>query len=163
MDRSSCPSTRPGVEVLSFGRFVLAVVTFLLVACSTAYAAETAADTGETSVIIAAVLGLLATTSLGTRIIAWAWKHRKILLAVGEILERLATAGDPDSRNAKDQLGALASKSGGEIRDILIDVASRSELKLGKEGSATRTKKDERRSRFLRGLGRWVPIIGAFL
>jgi hypothetical protein len=109
------------------------------------------------------VVLLLGLTSAGTRFIAWirdSEARRKFCHILAEALERLANTGD-SAYQLKTSLDVTTAKVGGRVRAIADSVAAVGEASINKEGSATY--RVSKAKKFLTGLKKWAPIVGAFL
>lgn len=107
------------------------------------------------------VLGLLALSSFGTRLLAWFLANRRYLLIVADLIERLAGGRGPGS--LKGEIGLRTGAAGGAVEAIAEAVAARAEKRGGVSGKASERRKKSKRPRAVRELGRWLPVLGAFL
>ncbi len=154
---------------------VVAVVAVLCLAGG-AVAAERVAETSPAASLAVIVAALVAATSLGQRVVKWIRAHWAVIQVVFDVLEAFREAGDPDAANGAEQeasrifaariierIGKRIADRGGETKAVADKAASRSERSVGRSGSATDTRRRTKVGRLFRGIGRWLPLVGAFL
>lgn len=132
---------------------------------ATAACAAASAETSPTPEVNWAIViaSLVAATSIGTRLIAFIVKYRRLILILVQVIERWCNI-EPDSAvSLKDLVQQDTEKEKPEVQELLLKAAAAAEKKLGKDGKSTKKLEASKRSRFFRGLARWAPIVGAFL
>ena len=115
----------------------------------------------DLSTLIVAVLGALGVL---TRVTTWVLRYRTALRIVADVIERIAPI-TPNLALGKKEIAADARSRGVEVAEMLLKAAAHAEAEAGVEGKATAevARPLGKARRFVRGIGRWLPVIGALV
>ena len=142
----------------------VAVVAFAVCLSGAAIAAETVPESPAPAVNWAAVvLALVGATSIGTRILAWCRDNAKLLRIIADVLEQASASGSIEARRIKGTIEHKTEAASRAVTDLAEKVAAKAEERNDTNGGATTSRRESKGARIARGIGRWAPIIGAFL
>ena len=139
---------------------------FVFCLCGAAIAAESADVSPAPSINWATVIvSIMAATSFGTRILRWARDNATLLRIIADVLEQ-ASAGESEAtsivaRRLKDNIDHKTKSLG--VHDVAEKVAAKAEKRNDTNGGATTARRQASKlGRFVSGVKKWLPIIGAF-
>ena len=108
------------------------------------------------------VVAIIGATSAGTRLLRWCRDNAKILRIIADVLE--AASKDPTTkavtRIVKAEVDKKMTEAGAAVADVAEKIAANAEKRNGTNGGATDARRESKGARFMRGVKKWLPIVG---